>query len=301
MSSTESRSGFRLPWSSDRSHESQPVDTLVEPADEHEQNASGDVVWPDSDINARIGVTPTQPRPIDALPAEPSSDAADQTSPDSTTQEPAMLDTTPVTPAPVAPRKPSKLMVDLSAAIRSTAEAARDEALAKVDADVTAVVAEIRAGSKDGEVALKQASDEDIVQIREWSKAEIARIKEEADARIEARKALLGEEIASHAAAIERRVGGVELVAAAYRDDLAAYSDRIAHEDDPARLATMAERMPEPPELVEAEPLAEAEAMVRTGGRCGRRCLGRARGRRRRGGRGRGRGRLGRAGAGARR
>ena len=47
-------------------------------------------------------------------------------------------------PAPAAPRKPSKLMVDLGAAIRATAEAARDQALAQVDADVAQVVEAIR-------------------------------------------------------------------------------------------------------------------------------------------------------------
>ena len=71
-----------------------------------------------------------------------------------------MLDTTSVAQAPAAPRKPSKLMADLSAAIRATADAARGEALAKVDADVATVVADIRAGSKEGTVALKKASAE---------------------------------------------------------------------------------------------------------------------------------------------
>jgi hypothetical protein len=258
MSSTESRSGFRLPWSSDRSHESQPADAQVETEIEHAPEGSGSVVWPDSDYHARIGVTPTQPRPHDGSADEPSSDAAGQPSPEAATQEPAMLDTTPVTPAPVAPKKPSKLMADLSAAIRATAQAARDEALAKVDADVTSVVAEIRASSKLGEASLKQASDDEIVQIREWSKAEIARIKEETEGRIEARKTLLGEEVAAHAEQIERRVGGVEALAASYRDDLVSYTDRLVREDDPSRLATMAESMPEPPDFGDAEPAAAA-------------------------------------------
>ena len=85
-------------------------------------------------------------------------------------------------PAPVAPRKPSKLMVDLGAAIRATAEAARDQALAQVDADLAQVVEAIRSGSKEGEAVLRVRSDEDIAQIREWSRAEIARIKEETEA-----------------------------------------------------------------------------------------------------------------------
>ena len=34
MSATESRSGFRLPWSSDRSHESVPADAVADPVAE---------------------------------------------------------------------------------------------------------------------------------------------------------------------------------------------------------------------------------------------------------------------------
>src|SRR4029079_12706379 len=94
-----------------------------------------------------------------------------------------------------APKKPSKLMADLSAAIRSTAESAREQALAQVDADVAKVVEEIRAGSKEGESALKVKSDEDIAAIREWSRCEIARIKAETDERIDARKGTLAAEL----------------------------------------------------------------------------------------------------------
>lgn len=152
-------------------------------------------------------------------------------------------------PAPVTPRKPSKLMVDLGAAIRATAEAARDQALAQVDADLAQVVEAIRSGSQEGEAVLRVRSDEDIAQIREWSRAEIARIKEETEARIAARKSDLDQELAAHAAAIEQRVGQVEGTANAYRSSMDAYADSLGSEDDPSRLATLAESMPEPPEL----------------------------------------------------
>ncbi len=93
-----------------------------------------------------------------------------------------MIDMEPAPPpAPVAPRKSTKLMADLSAAIRATAETARDQTLAQVEADVAAVVEQIRVGSKEGEDALRARSDEDVTQIKEWSRAEIARIKEETE------------------------------------------------------------------------------------------------------------------------
>jgi len=286
MSSTDTRSGFRLPWSSDRSHdalgESEPGDDVTEVVAEP---VASHLAWPDSDDNAFLGVTLAKQRlpkpapeapeateapeaPAAAAPARAEVPTEDPAPVASDAQEPAMIAIAPPTPAPVAPRKPSKLMVDLSAAIRATADSAREQALTQVDEDVAAVVAGIRAGSKEGEVALKLRSDEDVAGIREWSKTEIARIKEEADGRIEARKAALAEEIDAHMAGIEARVGAVEGLAATYRAEMAAYTDRLVTEDDPARLATMAETMPEPPALsgvVEADvadlPSDKAEAV----------------------------------------
>ena len=247
MANTDTRSGFRLPWSSDRAHENPTADDDAAPAEDAvaEPAADGEapIAWPSPDFNARLGLT-SQPRPADPSTAVPEPVA----------QEPAMIALEPSPPpAPVAPRKPTKLMVDLTSAIRSTAIAARDQALIQVDADVALVVETIRSGSKEGEDALRVASDEDIARIKEWSRAEIARIKDETEGRIDARRLGLDEELAAHAAAIEGRVGDVERTAATYKAEMEAYSVRLASEEDPARLATMAESMPEPPFL---DPLA---------------------------------------------
>ncbi len=241
MATTDTRTGFRLPWSSDRNQEATATEAVAQAPDEAVDDAA-------PAVQALVPSDGTHD------PGEPTSDAVD---PDpsnaiATThaQEPAMIafDPSPA-PAPATPRKPSKLMVDLGAAIRATAEAARDQALSQVDADVAQVVEAIRNGSREGEDALRVRSDEDVAQIREWSRAEIARIKEETESRIAARKHGLDEELAAHAAAIEQRVGQVEGTAAAYRDSMHAYADSLGSEDDPSRLATLAESMPEPPEL----------------------------------------------------
>ncbi|MEI7743958.1 MAG: hypothetical protein WCK58_09445 [Chloroflexota bacterium] len=238
MATTDSRSGFRLPWNSDRSQDGQPVDELVAAAPV--EPAPDAVAWPQTDFNAVIGTAPQQ-RLADPIATVPTSHVP---------QEPVMVDPASISaPAPVAAKKPSRLMADLTLAIRSTAVAARDQALAQADTDVATVVEGIRGGSKDGVVALHAKSDLDIVGIREWSKAEIARIKEEADARISARKAGLEDELHALTAAIEARVHEVEQAVDAYRAAMAAYSARLEGEEDPARLATMAESMPEPPSL----------------------------------------------------
>ncbi len=240
MATTDTRSGFRLPWSSDRTQDTDPSGDGAEMvAEGTERPATDAVAWPASDVSAT-------PRSTNRQSATDLS--ADPTQPDA--QEPEMIDMESAPPpAPVAPRKPTKLMADLSAAIRATAESARDGALTQVEADVAAVVEQIRAGSKEGEDLLRVRSDEDITKIKEWSRAEIARIKEETESRISARKLGLDGELAAHAAAIEQRVGEVETAAAAFRTEIETYTERLSSEDDPARLATMAESMPEPPAL----------------------------------------------------
>jgi hypothetical protein len=279
MASTDQRSGFRLPWSSDRSHDQQPGDpSTEEPAaisDGSEATSEDEnVVWPESDLNARLGLT-SHPRPADAPPG-PDSDPNRPTT--STPEEATMLDqAAPTAPERPAPRKPSRLMVELSAAIRSTAESAREQALAQVDADVAQVVEAIRGGSKDGETAIRAKSDEDVAGIKEWSREEIARVKAETEARIDARKGQLAAQLEAHAAAIEARVGEVQGTADDYRGDMTAYAARLETETDPAHLATLAESMPEPPSLQaladlgdlawsvpEPEPEAEVELVTAT-------------------------------------
>jgi hypothetical protein len=254
MANTDTRSGFRLPWSQDRSHENPNADDAAAAIEKtSDADAAPSVAWPSTDFNARLGLT-SQPRPAD--PSLAAADPDTSTAPSTDAQEPAMIDLEPApAPAPAAPpRKPTKLMADLTSAIRATAIAARDQALAQVDTDVASVIEAIRSGSKQGEDALRIRSDEDIARIKEWSRAEIARIKEETENRIDARKLGLDEELAAHAAAIEGRVSEVERTATAYRTEMEAYSLRMTTEEDPARLATMAESMPEPPLI---DPLAE--------------------------------------------
>ncbi len=264
MASTDTRSGFRLPWSSDRSHDQQPAEPTADETaaigdgSELEVAGADSVVWPDTDLNARLGLT-SQPRPADHA----SDGAANDVTPTSVPEDAPMLDqeATPVTARP-APRKPSRLMVELSAAIRATAETAREQALAQVDADVAQVVDAIRSGSKDGEDALRTKSDQDIAAIKEWSREEIARIKAETETRIGDRRTQLTAELDAHAAAIETRVAEVVGTADDYRSAIAGYAARLEDEDDPSLLATMAESMPEPPSLESLADLGSLEWSV---------------------------------------
>ena len=235
MATVDTRSGFRLPWSSDRSHDdadrADPVEAIPEAASgaDGAKDDAGASTGPSTDLAARTSPAPTAVRPA---------------------EEPAMTQLVAApTLAPRVARKPTKLTTDLAAAIRSTTESARDQALAAVAADATQVTEAIRAASSDGAQAIRRQSEEDLASIKEWSKVEIARIREETDARIGARKTTLELELASHAAAVEHRVGEVDATVSRYRADMETYFGSLASEDDPARLATMAEAMPEPPAL----------------------------------------------------
>ncbi len=239
MASTETRSGFRLPWSSDRAHDDAETEPTTVPAPEatDPNPAVTDVTWPETDVNTRPTIDNLD---SDALGAEHEAGP--------TAEEPLMPDTNLVTSAPaVTPRKPSKLMSDLSAAIRATAEAARDQLLAQAEADARQAKETIREQSAEGAVALRQRSDEDVSGIRDWSKAEIARIREETDQKISHRKATLEEELSEHAASVERSVGDVDAEVARHQEAMDAYLERLRSEEDPARLATLAETMPEAP------------------------------------------------------
>ena len=226
MASTDTRSGFRLPWSSDRSRDDDQPD---------------DGAWPVVDADVQPDTTDS-----DASPTDPDASTAQ------IPEEPqAMVDTVSVTAAEIAapPKKPSKLIADLAAAMRTTAESAREQAVSQLEADAHQVVEQIRAGSTEGAAALHQRADDDIASIRDWSKAEIARIREETDHKISGRKAALESEVAGHAAAIDRRVEAVETTVASYQAEVADFFERLLMEQDPARLATIAETMPEPPGL----------------------------------------------------
>jgi hypothetical protein len=226
MATSESRSTFRLPWISDRSAEERDRFNPVEPDPEAGEGDPGGneavaPTWADAEIVVEPGFSSAAPEPPESVAA----------------------------PAPVAMRKPTKLMVDLATAIRATTEAARDNALAVVAVDATEVIGAIRAASTEGTETLRRRSDEDLAGIKEWSKAEIARIREQTETRIAARKAMLDTKLTAYASAVEHRIGEVDGAVARYRADMDAYFGTLTLEEDPSRLATMAEAMPEPLEL----------------------------------------------------
>ena len=186
---------FRLPWSSDRSHDETAPEGVEAAPEAVDEPASDDLEWPDTDIHARLGIATSGQRPPDeSAPDAAATDAAATDTHDSEESQRMVEIDASAAPA-AAPRKPTKLMADLSAAIRATAAAARDQALTQIDADAQQVTEKIREGATEGAAALRKRSDDDVSGIRDWSKAEIARIREETDTRIANRKSQLEGEL----------------------------------------------------------------------------------------------------------
>jgi hypothetical protein len=167
------------------------------------------------------------------------------------TEAPAAEAPAPVADAAGQPRRATKFLADLSRAMQAAAEQARAETMARFDAEAKAVAEEIRAKATDEAADLRRKADDDVAAIREWSKAEIARIREATDERIAARKSALDGEVEQHAAVVEARVDRVGAVVSAFETQMAAFFERLNAEEDPTRIATMAETMPEPPSLAD--------------------------------------------------
>jgi hypothetical protein len=121
--------------------------------------------------------------------------------------------------------------------------------MARLGADAKTVVEEIHAASAVEAAELRRHADDDVAAVREWSKAEIARIREETEARIALRKTALDGEMDQHGLVVESRVQQVGATVAAFEQEMAAFFERLSTEQDPTRIAAMAERMPEPPDL----------------------------------------------------
>lgn len=233
MATTESRSGFRLPWSVDRSSST---------------DASGDAE-PGRDPD-----TLDEPAASAEDHLQTSSESTDG-SPVPTGEEPATTNTATISPPAAKPsRRPTKFLADLMAAMHAAAEQAHVAVLDQFQGDGRSVVDGIQARSAEQADGLRRRSDEDIAGIKDWSKAEIARIREEAEGRIVARKAQLDLQLERHAALVERQIEKVRGQLAGFERDMEAFFAELVKVEDPSEFAARAEQMPEPPAF---EPLDE--------------------------------------------
>jgi hypothetical protein len=164
-----------------------------------------------------------------------------------------------------APRS-NPLVAGLVKAMREAAIASREETTTRLHADATARVEAIREAATAQTAELRKRADDDVAEIREWSKAEIARVKQETDERIEGRRSELIAQTEHHGAEVERHVEQVQSTVSAFETDMDRFFEQLLSETDPARLASLAERAPEPPDLTGdiATPISEWEGVAWT-------------------------------------
>lgn len=250
MASTETRSGFRLPWSADRptavdtegvddaapAETTQPIDQIDTPESETSPEMLEVHAAPDTDrAPAAIAEGDAAPAVAHDEPAPAPPEAHESSPASSEAAEP--------------PVRPTKFLADLTRAMRATAEAERAELVGGLQERAKGCVETVRNRATGGATEIRTAADDDIVGIREWSKAEIARIREETERRIADRRTDLDAELQHHAASVEREVQRVTDAVATYEADMARFFEALIAEDDPSEFAAMAANLPAPPDL----------------------------------------------------
>ncbi len=237
MASTESRSGFRPPWA---------LHPDTEPGDGEASDAN-QVDQPDNDATTPDEATLSA---VDTGAPADAADAADAEGQATTTRSTAPpVEARPANAEARPAGGPTKFQVDLARAMRAAADGARAETIEGLTADSKARIEAIRAGGTGTTTELRRHADDDIARIREWSKAEIARIRTETDTRIADRKEELDHQIGTHDAGIEALVEAVAKRVAAFEANLDAFFEVLSRDDDPTRIAAMAQALPEAPDL----------------------------------------------------
>ncbi len=287
MSTTEQRTGFRLPWSTDARARDGEAESGQAEATDAATPAEAEIAESDASANEAQAPSATEAQapsaPDDAEPAAVSRDTAEVGEEMSWPEVDRRLRQTGrrgtdglagrgaldrrATPAD-EPRRANSLMAELSKAMHAAAEVARTETLAALAADANARMEAIRSSSAEEAASIKQTADADISAARDWSKSELARIREENERRIGARRAELDQEIEAHTARVERRVERVRRTVSVFETQMASFFETLLAEEDPTQVAFLAEQLPDAPsfdlddELEDAFEAFEADAYV---------------------------------------
>jgi hypothetical protein len=247
MATTESRPGFRLPWSADRAVS----------RDAFEENPEGEPHTSGPGLSAPGAAAPEALEPASDSDAGTASEADDGAA-EATAPVP---DDAPASIAPVAARiaapaparRPTKFLTDLTHAMQAAAEQARAATLEQFRVEGSTYVEQIQGRAIADANALRRRVDEDVASIKDWSKAEIARIREQTESQIAGRRGQLDGQLARHAALVERDVARIEGQIASFEAEMAAFFDELLAETDLTILAARAQQMPEAPAFAELD------------------------------------------------
>ncbi len=152
-----------------------------------------------------------------------------------------------------AARHPNRFLADLTQAMRSTAETARQATIEQCQQDAKAYTEKLHARTDDEAASLRKAAEADVSAIRDWSKAEMERIRVETEQRISRRRELLEQELQEYNSAIELEIERVQQRVTQFETEVASFFEQLAQEADPTVFASMAAQMPDPPAFEQAE------------------------------------------------
>ena len=268
MATTDTKTGFRLPWSTDRAASREasavPGDELsaaapmanvedsaapaLEPGETSPQDTAGDGVRDPEEETVTILAPDTAPVFAQADPPAPA--------PESATPDAGAIGETASAGAPSvgAPqRRPTKFLADLTRAMQAAAEQARTATLEQFRGDGTSVIEQIHARSSTGATELRHHADEDVAAIKDWSKGEIARVREETERRVGARREQLEGQLERHAALVEHEVEKVRGRLVSFEAEMGRFFDDLVGEEDPALFAARAASMPEAPSFEDVD------------------------------------------------
>jgi len=146
-----------------------------------------------------------------------------------------------------AARHPNRFLADLTQAMRSTAETARQATIEQCQADAKGYTEKLQARTDDESASLRKAAEADVSAIRDWSKAEMERIRVETEQRISRRRELLEQELQEYNSAIELEIERVQKRVTNFEEEVANFFEQLLQEADPTVFASMAAQMPDPP------------------------------------------------------
>jgi hypothetical protein len=277
MATTESRTGFRLPWSSEERSDKAPVGRTAEATTTDALTEATSVAAPTTDAatlasDAATDVeaaTDAQTETISSAETQESTDLVQPTASDSSPKETSVDSTMTAAPAPsrltnVAPvaKKPTKFVLDLTRAMQAAAEESRAQTLGQFQADAKTYIEDIHSRSAVEATELRKRSDEDISGIQDWSKTEIARIREETQGKIGERKLGLERELEEHAGQIEYEIDRVQSRVAGFELEMERFFEQLVVEVDPTQIAVMAQTLPEPPSFDASVPWQPSAAVA---------------------------------------
>jgi hypothetical protein len=271
MATTESRTGFRLPWSSEERSDKAPVDRTAE-APTTDEPAEAVTEATSAAPEAIAETAAVSPEATGAEPAAESSEATDTDQPtasDSSAKEASVESTATAAPAPSrstsepsVAKKPTKFVLDLTRAMQAAAEESRAQTMGQFQADAKTFIEGIHSRSAVEATDLRKRSDDDIAGIQDWSKAEIARIREETQGKIAERKLGLERELEEHAGQIEYEIDRVQSRVAGFELEMERFFEQLVTEADPTQIAVMAQTLPEPPSFDASVPWQPSAAVA---------------------------------------